>query len=199
MITTVYGNQGAETQSTINPIPNYVSPLPQSQQPILPNMTPNFEEAMRRRAEIEAGREREAQRMRDLQMRAMQQQMNQDGERFARERTAYNNRGNQPGHQGFDPLVDAQRRAAFAQAQAMSGQAPMRGVTGFNQIGSAGGQDVMDVAAMTGAQRQAFLPGNSQGGEFGPGASSGPYDPYRDTRSRNRDFSGADWSGLGRG
>jgi hypothetical protein len=200
-IRTLYGQNGTTTQTGITPIPNYVSPMAQSQTPQLPNTNVNFEEAMRRRAELESSRERDAQRMRDLQFQAMQQQMARDKEMDQRERMAYNQRGNQGGEtRAFDAVDFENRRAALAQARAMSGPAPMRAMTGFNQIGSASGQDVLDPSAMSGAQRRAFLPNSSQSvPDYGEEGQRGTFDPLAHGRSRNRDYSGADWRGMGRG
>lgn len=173
-ISTIYGTNGATTATTLNPALNAANQILMPQLP--PDNTASFEEAMRRRAELEASREREAQRMRDLQFKAMQEQQN-------REQFAYNQRGNQGGEgNNRRSLLDAEREiAAAAQAQAMSRPAPMRMVHG---AGITPGY-TMDVNRMTGAQRQAFLPNSSQMTQ-GPSEGGTSYTDFlRESQYRN--------------
>ena len=148
-INTIYGTNGRTTETTLNPALNAANQMLMPQLP--PDNSASFEEAMRRRAELEASREREAQKMRNLQMRAMQQQMN-------REQSAYAQRNNVADHGGSTLLDNERQMAAVAQAQAMNRPPPMRMVQG---AGITPGY-MPDVNAMTGAQRQAFLPNSSQ-------------------------------------
>ena len=63
----------------------------------------------------------------------------------------------------YDPLASLRTEVEAAKMQALLNPPPMKAVTGFNQIGSAGGMDVMDPSVMSGIQRQMYLP---QGSSF---------------------------------
>jgi hypothetical protein len=73
---------------------------------------------------------------------------------------------NQPTERGGSPMAkmleQQQQLAQLRKLQVMQSGPPMKAATGFNQIGGAAGRDVMDVAAMDGYERQAYLPQGSQ-------------------------------------
>jgi len=88
-----------------------------------------------------------------------------------------------------DEFRSAQQRDALLQMQARQNPPPMRGLTGFNMIGSAGGMDVMDTNAMNAYQRAAYLPNNSPfappqitGGSPADIPQTQPWDPYAGRR-----------------
>ena len=185
-INTTYGPSGTTTATTGG---GFMAP---------PSLTPQIpqaggggaiQDALRRKMAIEAARERDAARMREMQMRAMGMGMQREQEQYERGRNEYMQRGNQggEGRNNASPLSVMESYARMQELQSATGPAPMRGVTGFNQIGSAGGQDVMDVNAMSGIQRRAFLPSNSQvsnGGFSANAPAAEPWDPYQGSRSR---------------
>lgn len=91
----------------------------------------------------------------------------------------------QPGaERNSSPLELAQREAQMAQLRAVSGRAPLR--TSY-----VAGQrvDTPDENAMTGAQRQAFLPQGASMGAFGPsGASLAPLEQRGGPRDEGSQF-----------
>lgn len=76
----------------------------------------------------------------------------------------------------------AAAKAATARAEAMTGRAPMKWVPGGP--GSTGGRYEMDDQAMTGAQRQMFLPQNAGFGGMMPSVPSAGADLYKDRLER---------------
>jgi hypothetical protein len=74
-----------------------------------------------------------------------------------------------------------QRMAEMAKLRALTSPPPMKAVTGFNQIGSASGQDVLDPSQMNAFQRQAYLPSGSSdvtpGNTRAPGSFGQPQQP----------------------
>lgn len=87
-------------------------------------------------------------------------------------------------------LQRARETDELMQMQARQQPAPMRGLTGFNMIGSASGMDVVDPSQMNAYQRAAYLPSGSSFVPTGITAASSlsaernpePWDPYAGRR-----------------